>query len=93
MKFSELATIAPDGKKLLNIRIYKYLKPGIGRVLGLKDGGSSSIADFITNYRKDTERFEAPGHKKPVIIVYDNDKRRESDSRQYNGRRSVRGRD
>ncbi len=73
-EFSELASIAPDGKKLLNIRIYKYLKPGIGRVLGLKDGGSSSIADFITNYRKDTERFEAPGQKKPVIVVYDNDK-------------------
>jgi 5S rRNA maturation endonuclease (ribonuclease M5) len=73
VEFPELATITPDGKTLLNVRIYKYLKSGTARILGLS-GGDGAIANFITKYRKDTQRFEAPGQKKPVIILYDNDK-------------------
>jgi RNA-directed DNA polymerase len=71
--FPELATIKPDGKILLNVRLYKYRHSSTGRILGLRDGGSSSLGKFIATYKKETVKFKAPGQKHPTIILYDND--------------------
>ena len=45
----------------------------MGRILGLKDGGSSNLAAFIAPYKKNTDKFAAPGLKAPVIVLFDND--------------------
>jgi hypothetical protein len=39
----------------------------------LHDGGTSSLANFVATYKKETAKFKAPGPKQPVIIIYDND--------------------
>jgi RNA-directed DNA polymerase len=72
-EFPELAEIDASGKVTLKIRIYKYTKTSTGRILGLKDGGSSQLARFISSYRKNTDKFGAPGLQNPVIILFDND--------------------
>jgi RNA-directed DNA polymerase len=71
--FPELATIDPSGKIQLNLRLFKYRHSSTGRILGLRDGGSSSLSGFIATYKKETARFSAPGQKHPFLIVYDND--------------------
>jgi RNA-directed DNA polymerase len=71
--FPELATIEPGGKTRLNIRLFKYRHSSTGRILGLRDGGSSSLSGFIATYKKETARIRAPGQQHPFLIVYDND--------------------
>lgn len=72
-QFPELAEIDAEGKVRLKVRLYKYTKSSTGRILGLRDGGSSHMTKFITTYKKDTDRFSAPGLTKPVIVLFDND--------------------
>jgi hypothetical protein len=62
----------------LKVRLYKYTKISTGRILGLKDGGSGRLGNFITSYKKDTDKFAAPGLINPVIILFDNDSGRKS---------------
>jgi retron-type reverse transcriptase len=71
--FPEIATIDPNGKIQLNLRLFKYRHSSTGRILGLRDGGTGSLSSFIATYKKETARFHAPGEKNPIIIVYDND--------------------
>lgn len=71
--YPELATISPDGKIRLNVRLYKYRRSSTARILGLRDGGSSSLSKFIAAYKKETGKFKAPGQKHPVVVLYDND--------------------
>jgi retron-type reverse transcriptase len=68
-----LATVAPDGKIRLNIRLYKYRKSSTARILKLSDGGSASVLKFVKTYRTETTKFKGPGLKKPFVILYDND--------------------
>jgi RNA-directed DNA polymerase len=49
-----------------------------GRILGLKDGGSGPLGNFITSYKRDTDKFAAPGLVNPFIILFDNDSGRNS---------------
>ena len=70
--FPRLALIEPDGKIRLRVRLFKYHKSSTARILGLHDGGSSSLAGFIGMYRKETAKFGVSGQH-PVIILYDND--------------------
>ena len=77
-KFPELAEVDAKGKVKLKVRLYKYTKTSTGRILGLKDGGSAPLGNFITTYRKNTDRFAAPGLISPVIILYDNDSGRKA---------------
>jgi RNA-directed DNA polymerase len=72
-QFPELAEVAPDGKITLKVRLYKYPKSSTARILGLHDGGNTALNSFITTYARDTDRFKAPGQKKPIIILYDSD--------------------
>jgi len=76
--FPELAKVDGKGKVTLKVRLYKYTKTSTGRILGLKDGGSAPLGNFITSYKKNTDRFAAPGLVSPVIILYDNDSGRKS---------------
>jgi RNA-directed DNA polymerase len=71
--FPDLAEVDAKGDILLKVRLYRYTKTSTGRILGLKDGGSSHLASFIGSYRRDTDKFLAPGLLKPVIILYDSD--------------------
>lgn len=72
-QFPDLAEIKPDGKIRLKVRLYKYTRSSTARILGLNDGGSSPLAKFISSYKKETDKFTAPGLKNPVMILYDND--------------------
>ncbi len=72
VQFPELAEIA-NGKITLKVRLYKYPRSATARILGLHDGGVSALSSFIATYKRDTNKFTAPGQKKPVIILYDSD--------------------
>jgi RNA-directed DNA polymerase len=71
--FSELAEIGANGKVRLKIRLYKYPRSSTARILGLNDGDSSVLAEYIHTYKKETSRIQAPGQNNPVMILYDND--------------------
>src|SRR5260370_22156262 len=71
--FPDLADITTQGKIRLKVRLFKYPRTSTARILGLRDGGSSLLAAFIATYKKETNKFKAPGQKSPVIILYDND--------------------
>jgi RNA-directed DNA polymerase len=68
-----LATVAPNGKVHLNVRLYKYRKSSTARILRLSDGGSSALLDFIVTYRREAEKFKGPGLKNAFVALYDND--------------------
>lgn len=72
-QFPDLAELDTEGKARLKIRLYKYAKSNTGRILDLKDGGSSHLKKFIINYKKDTDKFAAPGLQNPLIVLFDND--------------------
>jgi RNA-directed DNA polymerase len=71
--FPDLAGTTAQGKIRLKVRLYKYRLSSTARITGLGDGGSSSLSKFISTYKKETDKFGAPGEKNPVIILYDND--------------------
>lgn len=72
-QFPDLAELDSEGKPRAKIRLYKYAESRRGRILGLKDGGSSHLANFIAQYKKDTDKFAAPGLQNPLIVLFDND--------------------
>ena len=72
-EFPELAEVTTENKIRLRVRLYKYPRSSTARIIGLRDGGSGSLAKFIATYKTDTDRFNAPGQKNPVIVLYDND--------------------
>jgi RNA-directed DNA polymerase len=71
--FPDLADITTQGKIRLKVRLFKYPRSSTARILGLNDGGSSSLAAFIRTYKKETDKIKASGQNNPVIILYDND--------------------
>jgi len=72
-EFPELAEESANDKITLKVRLYKYAKSSTARILGLHDGGNTALSSFIATYKRDTNKFSAPGQTKPVIILYDND--------------------
>jgi hypothetical protein len=72
-EFPDLAEIVTGKGIRLKVRLYKYPKSSTARLLGLKEGGSSILANFMMEYKKKTSHFTAPVIKHPVIVVYDND--------------------
>ncbi len=72
-KFPQLAEVTQDEKIHLKVRLYKRPKSSTARLLKLKEGGSSTLSDFIHDYKKISTCFKAPQPTHPVIIVYDND--------------------
>lgn len=71
-EFPDLAGVE-GGKIRLKVRLFKYPRTSTARILGLNDGGSSLLAKFVGTYKKETEKFKAPGGENPFIILYDND--------------------
>ena len=71
--FPDLAGTTAQGKISLKVRFYKYHRSSTARVTGLRDGGSGTLSNFILTYKRETDRFTAPGGKVPVLILYDND--------------------
>lgn len=57
----------------MNIRIYKYPKSSTARLLDLKSGGSGTLSNFVSAYRKVTAKFRGPGLTAPAILIYDSD--------------------
>ena len=72
-EFPDLAEVMPDKNIRLKVRLYKYPRSSTTRLLGLNDGGSSLLSNFIAAYKKETCDFTGPGLMNPVVIVYDND--------------------
>lgn len=72
-QFPLLARFEDKGHIGMQVRLYKYAQSSTGRILGLKDGGTSHLNKFIGNYKKDVEKFNAPGLRNPLIILFDND--------------------
>jgi RNA-directed DNA polymerase len=73
-EFPDLAEATKDEKIRLKVRLYKYPKSSTARLLGLTQGGSGDLNNFMEKYKEVTSRFTAPAIAHPVIIVYDNDK-------------------
>jgi RNA-directed DNA polymerase len=71
--YPDLAATDDKGKVQIKVRLYKYRHSSTARILGLRDGGSSSLNVFIATYKKETAKFKAPGQKHAVVILYDND--------------------
>ena len=71
-EFPDLAEVNNE-KIRLKVRLFKYPRTSTARILGLNDGGSSVLAKFIPTYKRETDRFKAPGEMNPFIILYDND--------------------
>ncbi|MBF6568028.1 MAG: hypothetical protein IVW54_04030 [Candidatus Binataceae bacterium] len=71
--FPDLAEITTQGEIRLKVRLFKYPRSSTARILGLNAGGSSSLANFIYTYKKETDKIKASGENNPVIILYDSD--------------------
>lgn len=76
-EFPELAEITKQKIVVPKVRIYKHPRSSTTRLLDLGSGGYAALGNFISKYKKETERF-GPGLAEPVIIVYDNDSGGES---------------
>jgi RNA-directed DNA polymerase len=70
--YPQLATTRPDGKVVLNTRIFKYAGGNTNRILGIK-GGSANLNKLIHIYHNEKRHFAAPGATQPVVLVIDND--------------------
>lgn len=71
--YPDLAGRDDKGKIQIKVRLYKYRRSSTARILGLRDGGSSALNNFIATYKKETAKFNAPGLKHAVVVLYDND--------------------
>lgn len=69
---SKLATVAPDGKVTLKIRILKTVDSAAGRILRLASGWSG-LQTLIEWYRIEKRIFKSPGPANAVILLIDND--------------------
>lgn len=70
--YPRLATVSPQNTITLNIRIFRYPQTSTGRILGL-GGGTGDFTNFIHQYVKEANRFQAPGAYQPVVLLIDND--------------------
>jgi hypothetical protein len=70
--YPKLATVAPNNRIQLNVRILKTVQRSTGRVLQL-EGGASYLKAFIEQYLTEIEKFKAPGMQCAVVLVVDND--------------------
>jgi RNA-directed DNA polymerase len=77
-EFPDLAEVAADGTIKLRVRLYKYPQSSTARVLGLNDGGNAVISSFLRTYKREIERFKAPGLKNACIVLYDRDSGRQT---------------
>ncbi len=73
VEFPELAETSADDHVHLKVRFFRYPKSSTTRLLGLNDGGSAVLGQFIARYRSETDGFSGPGLQEPVIVLYDND--------------------
>ncbi len=72
VSYPRLATVLPNNKVTVNIRILKTLDSSIGRVLRLGHG-ASDLVHLIEQYMIAMQKFKAPGMTQPVILLVDND--------------------
>jgi hypothetical protein len=70
--YPQLATVKPDGKIKLNVRLFRYSGTSTGRILGIT-GGAAPLGQLMLSYASETKRFTAHGMHFPVIVLIDND--------------------
>jgi RNA-directed DNA polymerase len=70
--YPKLATVLPNGRISLRVRILKTANTSTGRVLQL-DGGASFLDAFIRAYCGELKKFRAPGMSSAAILIVDND--------------------
>ena len=71
-RYPLLASILPNNRVAVNIRILKTLDSSIGRILRLGHG-ASDLVRLIEQYASEIHKFRAPGMLQPVILLVDND--------------------
>ena len=62
-----------EGEKVFTFRRLKHFGSRTCQLLGIKDGGTGDITEFIKLYRKESKSFPTPRESHPIIIVLDND--------------------
>lgn len=70
--YPTLASITPQNKVGLTVRILKTFESSAGRVLHLAQGWSG-LTGLIESYAAELQKFKAPGLTSPVILLVDND--------------------
>jgi hypothetical protein len=70
--YPSLATVVPNKPTTLKVRVPRYPQTSTGRILRLA-GGTGEFKNFIPEYVKEMNRFQAPGKQNPVILLVDND--------------------
>jgi hypothetical protein len=70
--YPKLASLAPNGKPKLNVRILRTFESSAGRILHLAQGWSG-LKGLIENYALELKKFKAPGLSHAVILLIDND--------------------
>jgi RNA-directed DNA polymerase len=71
-RYPALATLSPDNKVTVNVRMFKYPPTSTSEILRLT-GGADVLNDFAWDYLREIKRFKAPGKEQPVVLVVDND--------------------
>jgi len=71
-KYPKLASVSPNNKVKLNIRILRTFESSAGRVLHLAQGWSG-LTGLIESYLTELLKFKAPGLSHAVILLVDND--------------------
>jgi RNA-directed DNA polymerase len=79
--YPELASVSPDNKVALKVRMFKYPGTSTTEILGLT-GGSAVLNSFLWDYLKEIKRFQAHGKEQPVVFMVDNDSGAKGDGRQ-----------
>ena len=70
--YPKLASLSPDNKVRLSIRILRTFESSAGRILNLALGWSS-LKGLIESYVLELQKFKAPGLSHAVILLVDND--------------------
>jgi RNA-directed DNA polymerase len=70
--YPKLASINPNNKAKLKVRILRTFESSAGRILHLAEGWSG-LKGLIENYVAELHKFKAPGLTHAVILLVDND--------------------
>jgi retron-type reverse transcriptase len=70
--YPKLATLSPNNKAKLNVRILRTFESSAGRILHLAQGWSG-LKGLIESYVSELQKFKAPGPGHAVILLVDND--------------------
>lgn len=71
--FPQLIKLDAQGKRVLDVQIFKYADTSTGKILGNESGGAPGLSKLIQRYVAESRFFTAPLGKHPAIVLIDND--------------------